>query len=108
MKGGIRKKVMQKILEALANDALRVEADEKQRTPEHQRVSDLCSKLEDRMEARLEGEDKKLFDEMMSAFTYESSYYAQERFIRGFRLGALIIMEIFADPDVFLWRGMDS
>ena len=98
---------MQKILEAFANGELRVEADVEKRSPEHQKVSERCNELEKKVREKLgDEEDKKLFDKLMEAMMYESSYYAQERFIRGFRLGALMIMEVFSDPDVFLWRNV--
>lgn len=98
---------MQKILEAFANGELRVEADIEKRSPEHQKISKHCDELEKEVREKLEDEEEqKLFDELMEAVMYESSYYAQERFIRGFRLGTLMNMEVFSDPDVFLWRNV--
>lgn len=98
---------MQKILEAFANGELRVEADISKRSPEHQKASKRCDELEEKVREKLEDEEgQKIFDELMGALAFESSYYAQERFIRGFRLGALMMIEVFSDPDVFLWRSV--
>ena len=92
---------MKRILEALANDALRVEADVGKRSKDHQKVLELSSTLQDELE------EKQLFEELMDTMASESSYYAQERFIYGYRLGVLMTMEVFSDPDIFVWKGMD-
>ena len=54
---------MQKILEAFANDALRVEADVGKRSKEHQRVWEQGSKLQDVLEEKLGQKEKELFEE---------------------------------------------
>lgn len=101
------KKAMQRILEAFANDALRVEADVGQRAPEHQKVCELTMELEQKLVERLGDEEKKLFEKLMDAMASESSYYAEGRFIHGYRLGVLMTMEVFMDSDIYLWKGMD-
>lgn len=98
---------MQRILEAFANDALRVEADVGKRSKEHQKVWEQGSKLQDELEEKLGQKEKELFEELMDTMASESSYYAQERFIYGYRLGVLMTMEVFSDPDIFVWKGMD-
>lgn len=100
-------KAMQRILEAFANDDLRVEADVGKRSKEHQRVWELTNRLQDELEEKLGQKEKELFEELMDTMASESSYYAQERFIYGYRLGVLMTMEVFSDPDIFVWRGMD-
>lgn len=98
---------MHKILEAFANDALRVETDAEKRSKEHQKVWELSSRLQDELEKGLRQQEKELFGELMDAMASESSCYAQERFIYGYRLGVLMTMEVFSDPDIFVWKGMD-
>lgn len=98
---------MQRILEAFANDSLRVEADVEKRSKDHQRVWELTSRLQDELEERLGQKEKELFEKLMDTMASESSYYAQERFIYGYRLGVLMTMEVFSDPDIFAWKGMD-
>lgn len=99
---------MQKILEAFANDAIRVEADVRKRSKEHQKAWELSSRLQDKLEKKLGHKKKELLEELMDATASESSYYAQERFIYGYRLGVLMTMEVFSDLDIFVWRGMDK
>ena len=98
---------MQRTLEALANDALQVEMDVKKRSKEHQEAGNLSIELEQRLEEQLTSSNKKLLEELMEAVAIESSYYAQERFIHGYRLGALMTTEVFMDCDQYWGKGLD-
>ena len=86
---------MQQILEAFANDDLRTDVEPEERTPEHKRIYEWSNKLQEKMEQTLNKEEQELLEELLLSLASESSCYAQARFIRGYQLGALMMMEIF-------------
>ena len=97
---------MQRTLEAFANDALQVEVDVKKRSKEHQEACSLSIELEQRLEEQLTDSNKKLLEELMEAMALESCYYAQERFIHGYRLGVLMTVEVFMGSDKYWGKGL--
>ena len=74
------------------------------RSPKHQKLCDKVCELQDKLEEKLNNEDKKLLDELMNAVVEESSYYAQSKFIRGYRLGSLMTMEVMSEQETFIGR----
>lgn len=92
---------MGKVLDALANDALRVEAGIDKRSPEHQKIYDEMLELQDEMEKRLGAEEKELFKKLLDLQFQEGVFYAQERFTFGFRLGSRIMVEALLDIQEF-------
>lgn len=93
---------MGNILEALAYNNLRVEADMDKRSPEYKRINRKMGEYQDKLIARLDEEGKQLFDKYQDLQGRESSCYAVERFIRGFRLGATIMAESLMQPEEFI------
>lgn len=98
---------MHTILQAFANDALRVETNTDQRSVEHQKICDLSDELEQKLSKRLKDEEKELLRKLIDTLASESGYYAEKRFIRGYQLGVLMTMEVFIDPDIFMWKGVE-
>ena len=84
---------MGKILDALAFDMLRVEADVEERSPEHKELNKKADECQKELEKRLNGEEKELFDKLMDLLAKDSAYYAVGRFTYGFRLGARFTAE---------------
>ena len=95
---------MGRILEAFAEDELHVIPSDEIRSPKHQKLCDKVCELQDKLEEKLNNEDKKLLDELMDAVAEESSCYAQGKFIRGFRLGTLMTMEVMSEQETFIGR----
>jgi hypothetical protein len=60
------------------------------------------SDLEDAINQKLTTEDKKLFDELLSACSDLSTANGEECFTTGFRLGARMVLEIFEKDDELL------
>lgn len=54
---------------------------------------------EEILEHRLEGDDKKLFNDYVNAYGVAFSMNEVSSFIRGFRIGARIIFDTFDDVD---------
>lgn len=92
---------MYTILEAFANGVLRVEEDVSRRRPEHQKTCNLIDELEQKLSKQLKDEENELLRQLLDALASESSYYAENRFIRGYRLGTLMTMEVFTNSDIF-------
>lgn len=98
---------MGKILNAIANDQLCVAPDIYRGSREYRRARDLYCTLGDRLLEKLNKEDKKLLQEYNDAQLHESSLYGDARFIRGFRLGILMMMEVMTDNDDLILREGD-
>ena len=92
------------ILEAFAEDELCVIPSNEIQSPKHQELFDKVCKLQEKLEEKLNNEDKKLLDELMDAVADENSCYAQSKFIRGYRLGALMTMEVMTEQETFFGR----
>ena len=95
---------MGRILEAFAEGELHVIPSNEIQSPKHQELFDKVCKLQEKLEEKLNSEEKKLLDELMDAVAEESCCYAQSKFIRGYRLGALMTMEVMSDQETFLGR----
>ena len=95
---------MGRILEAFAEGELHVIPSIEIQGPKHQKLFDKGCELQEKLEEKLNNEDNKLLDELMDAVAEESSCYAQSKFIRGYRLGSLMTMEVMSDQETFLGR----
>lgn len=91
-----------KILEAFLTEQLRVDSGVERRSPEHQEVSDRGCELQEKLAEKLNDEEKALLTQLVDTLFDESCYDAEAKFQRGFRLGVLMIAEIFAEQDMFL------
>lgn len=94
-----------KIIQALANDQLFVNDINQKKTPEHQRLSDKCCKLQEQLEENLDENGKKLLAELVDVIYDEEYLEALKRFNRGYSLGVLMIMEVFEDYNSFFGKG---
>ena len=56
-------------------------------------------KLQKQLEGMLNYDGQKLLDKLLDANTHENQYYSHESFICGFRLAALLMVEVFHDKD---------
>lgn len=57
------------------------------------------------LENKLNGEEKVLLDRMLDSISKEWCRYAEQKFVRGYRLGVLMTMEVFEGREDFLGRG---
>ncbi len=95
---------MERILEAFAQDELHVIPSEEIRSPKHQKLRDRVCELQEKLEEKLNNEEKELFNELMDVMADENCCYAQSKFIRGYRLGTLMTMEIMSEQETFFGR----
>ena len=95
---------MGRILEAFAEGELHVIPSNEIQSPKHQELFDKVCKLQEKLEEKLNSEEKKLLDELMDAVAEENCCYAQGKFIRGNRLGALMTMEVMSEQETFFDR----
>lgn len=96
---------MGKILEAFLSDQLRIDGGTERQSPEHREVSDRGCKLQEKLAEKLNDEEKMILTQLVDTLFDEGCYDAEEKFQRGFRLGVLIITEIFVEQDIFLKDG---
>ena len=72
------------------------------KSPEHREVSDRGCELQEKLAEKLNDEEKEILTQLVDTLFDESCYDAELKFQRGFRLGVLMIAEIFAEQDMFL------
>jgi hypothetical protein len=93
---------MGKILEAFLTEQLRVDSGTERKSPQHKEVSDRGCELQEKLAERLNDEEKAILTQLVDTLFDESCYDAELKFQRGFRLGVLMVAEIFAEQDMFL------
>lgn len=90
---------MQIILEALANENLQIcPLDVNHQSKGGQSMKRVC-KLEESLNASLNTEEKELLKMLEDTLGDVSDGNETDRFIRGFRLGALMMVEVFDGRD---------
>ena len=95
---------MGKILEAFLSDQLCVDEMAVKRKPEHQRLCERSSMLQEKLAEKLNGEEKEILAELVDTLFQEGSFDAQRKFERGYRLGVLLTSEIYAERDIFFYE----
>ena len=93
---------MGKILDAFLTEQLRVDSGTVRRSPEHQEVCDRSEELQEKLAEKLNEEENALLTQLLDTLFDESCFDADAKFERGFRLGVLMMAEIFAEQDMFL------
>lgn len=90
---------MTNILEAIATDHLCVEPEIYKSSSELRRARNRYCDFGEKLMAKLNEEDQKLLEDYSTARTEENVLYGNDRFIKGFRLGVLMMMEIVMNED---------
>lgn len=90
---------MGKILEALAADHLCIEPCEYKGNTEYREARDLSCRIEKLLLEKLSEEDKSLLSDYSDAQAEENRFYSNHLFVKGFRLGVLMMMEVVTDGD---------
>ncbi len=93
---------MGKILDAFADDQLHVHAVTEKRTSYHQYLYEQAEILQNKLEKKLNDEDKELLKKLADTYFDESCCDAHNNFVRGFRLGVLMTVEVFSGQREFL------
>ena len=93
---------MGNILNAFLRDQLRVDEGTKQRTPEHRRLSEKDYELQNKLAEKLNDEEKEILTELVDTLFDEASVDAYQKSERGFQLGVLMMVEVFAEQNTFL------
>lgn len=99
---------MGKILEALYLGNLLAEPIIEKRSEEHQKACDYAFGMLGKLSQKVSAEENEMLDKIVDALTDENQYYATERFVRGFCLGALIMIEIFEKRDELMIKEENS
>lgn len=95
---------MGKLLRAFVTDQLHVDALTEKHSSEYKRNYEKSCELQEELEKKLNDNEKELLDELMDAMFTNGACYAEEKFIRGFRLGVLMMIEVFEGQNEFLGR----
>lgn len=87
---------MGKILDAFADDELTVNPSLYRGKPEYRKAVDTMYKISEELNAKLNDEEKKLFEQFRDAQADENHLYQLDVFNRGFRIAVLMLFEVFA------------
>ena len=90
---------MRKMLEALWDGDLIIDVDIEKRSPEHQKVCDTAYALLETLEKKLNPEEKEMLNMATGALNDANNYYSTECFVRGYCLGALMMLEVMEKRD---------
>ena len=96
---------MDRLLRAFADEQLQVIEVTETRSPKRQKLIDESYKLHNELEEKLNSEEKELLERLLDTDSEEKNLYAEDKFIRGYRPGVLMTMEVFAEQDKFLFMG---
>lgn len=93
---------MGKILKEFARNNFHTDIQDEKRSPEHEKLCEQIFALQTELEEKLNNTEKRLLNQLMDTIADENSCYAQEKFIRGYRLGVLMTMEILTEQEICL------
>lgn len=97
---------MYRILEALADDNLCINPDLYEGSAEYLKATTVMYEAAEELDKRMSSEDKKIFDQFRDAQSDESHIHQVNKFIRGYRLGVLMMIEVFANAsDLYYPKG---
>lgn len=101
---------MEKILDAFADDALCVNPTIYKGSPKYKKTLDTMYKTAEALEAKLDDEERQLFEQFRDAQAEENHLYQLDVFKRGFRIAALMLFEVFAagKDEFILSRGANE
>ncbi len=99
---------MGKILEALARDDLCVIPSDEKPSPAYKKACECSSYYIEQLNKRLSSEDKEIFDKVVNALINENDISTDESFIRGFRLGVRLIMEVMEGEKISILGVKDA
>ena len=101
---------MGKILDAFADDELTVNPTIYKGSPEYRKAVDTMYKTAETLDAKLNDEEKKLFERFRDAQEDENHLYQLDVFNRGFRIAVLMLFEVFAagKDEFILSEGVDE
>ena len=95
---------MERFLRAFASDQLQVIEVTETRSPKRKKLIDESYKLHNELEQKLNSEEKELLERLLDINADEHTLYAEDKFIRGYRLGVLMTMEVFAGQEKFFYN----
>lgn len=93
---------MREILEALYEGKLNAEPAIEKRSKRYQKACDDAYALIEELSGKLGQEDRELLEKAVNALNGENYCYTVDRFVRGYRLGALMMLEIMEDREDFI------
>ena len=96
-------RIMSKILEAFAEDNLSNNPATYRGKSEYRKALKVKYNSAETLNEKLDDEGKKLFEQYCDAQSDESRIYEMDRFIRGYKVGVLMMIEVFTGAsDLFL------
>lgn len=98
---------MDRLLRAFADEQLQIIEVTETRSPKRKKLIDEGYRLHKELAEKLNKEDKELLEHLVDIISEEKTLYAEDKFIRGYRLGVLMTIEVFAGQDKFIFEGRE-
>lgn len=95
----VRETMMQMILTAIAEGNLRMGTETMEHNSELKSAMNRVCRLGEELSNTLNDSEKELLEKLEDSYAEATQSDSQQSFINGFRLGALVIMEVFAGRD---------
>lgn len=95
---------MGELLKALYENRINAEPVIEKRDKSYQQACDAAYGLLEEISGRLAPEDRELLEKAVNALNHENYCYTVDRFVRGYRLGALMMQEILEDREDFILK----
>lgn len=86
---------MNRILKAFAEDNLAINPTTNRGNREYRKAIKAVFETAETLDTKLNEEEKELFEQFRDAQEDESHIYQVDRFIRGYRVGVLMMVEVF-------------
>lgn len=99
---------MNKILEAFAVDNLSVNPAIYRGNSKYRKAIKAMYETAETLEGKLNDEEKQLFEQFCDAQSEESYIYELDKFIRGYRIGVLMMVEVFTETSDFILNKEDE
>lgn len=93
---------MDKILKAFANEQLKMVEGTETQSPQHKKLLEEGYQLYCELEEKLSSGEKELLERLLDINAEDKEIYAENQLIRGYRLGVLMTMEVFAGEEQLL------
>lgn len=93
---------MNKILEAFADDNLSVNPSIYRGNAKYRKALKTMYETAETLEGKLNDDEKKLFQQFCDAQSDESYIHELDKFIRGYRIGVLMMVEVFTGTSDFI------
>ncbi len=95
---GVKGVAIMTILKKLYNGQINIVEKAIKRGSEYDRLNELSSEVEDKLVETISKQEKQLYEKIVELRFNQEDILLEETFTEGFRIGALIMLEVLSEP----------